>query len=119
MAMVLITHDLGVIEHTADVATVLYAGMTVESGPTAEVLERPRHPYTAALLGARPTNAPRELPLANIPGAPPTPGAWPPGCRFAPRCTFATDACSGAVPQLREVEPGRWAACIRAEELEL
>jgi oligopeptide/dipeptide ABC transporter ATP-binding protein len=93
--------------------------MTVESGPTEEVLRRPYHPYTAALLGARPVDAVPGQPLANIPGAPPPPSAWGEGCRFAPRCPFATADCEVALPALREIAPGRRVACVRAEELSL
>jgi oligopeptide/dipeptide ABC transporter ATP-binding protein len=119
LALVLITHDLAVVEEVTDSVSIVYAGMTVEEGPTRDVLSRPRHPYTAALLGARTANASRDRPLVNIPGTPPSPDAWPSGCRFAPRCRYATDACRAALPELRTVEPAHRAACIRAEELDL
>jgi oligopeptide/dipeptide ABC transporter ATP-binding protein len=118
-ALVLISHDLAVVEDVADGVVIMYAGQTVESGPTRTVFAQPKHPYTSALLRAIPRNASRDVRLANIPGAPPTPGSWPVGCRFAPRCAFAVDACKVTSPQLRAVGHDHMSACLRAGELSL
>jgi len=94
MALLLITHNLGLVAGRMDDVHVMYAGTIVESGPVTEVLSSPRHPYTRGLLAAVPAlDAPRDAPLADIPGTVPPPDAWPAGCAFAPRCAQATDAC--------------------------
>jgi peptide/nickel transport system ATP-binding protein len=105
-AVLLISHDLGTIA-TADRIAVMYAGRIVEQGPAAEVLHRPAHPYTAALLAARPGTAARPARLAAIEGAMPPPGAVPEGCAFHPRCPRATPRCV----QERPRQQGRGAAC--------
>ncbi|HSJ95796.1 MAG TPA: oligopeptide/dipeptide ABC transporter ATP-binding protein [Myxococcota bacterium] len=96
MAVLLITHDLGVVNELADRVAVMYAGRVVEQGTRAELLGAPRHPYTAGLLRSLPGRAPRGARLAEIPGTVPPPGAWPPGCRFAARCPRAFAACAEA-----------------------
>ncbi|MEB2344836.1 MAG: ABC transporter ATP-binding protein [Deltaproteobacteria bacterium] len=96
MAVLLITHDLGVVNELADRVAVMYAGRVVEQGTRAEVLAAPRHPYTEGLLRSLPARAPRGARLAEIPGAVPPPEAWPPGCRFAERCPHAFAACAAA-----------------------
>jgi oligopeptide/dipeptide ABC transporter ATP-binding protein len=101
MSMVLITHDLGVIADTAGELAVMYAGKIVEQGPTAQVLTAPRHPYTRALIRSMPRLAAGGERLSSIPGAVPTPGRWPAGCRFAPRCEFAFDQCGEEPPLFR------------------
>lgn len=96
MALLVVTHDLSVVESVCDDVTVMYAGSTIERGPTQEVLSRPRHPYTRALVGARPTLTQRpggQARLVAIPGAPPALGEIRQGCGFAPRCTFTTEEC--------------------------
>ena len=114
MGLVLITHDLGVIAEMADEVVVIYAGRVVERAPARDLFEDPQHPYTLGLLGSIPRlDLDRER-LTAIEGAVPPPHAWPPGCRFAPRCPFATPECDAAPPPLRELSPGHLAACIRA-----
>ena len=101
LSVILVSHDLGVIADLCDEVAVMYAGQVVESGTVADVLGRPTHPYTAALLGANPHVADgRPVPerLPSIPGTVPAPADWPAGCRFAGRCSLATDACLRPVP---------------------
>ncbi|HQF55502.1 MAG TPA: ABC transporter ATP-binding protein [Fibrobacteria bacterium] len=99
MGMVFITHDLGVVERISDRIAVLYAGRVVESGPTEQVLSNPSHPYTRALLDSVPGFRPRNGRLASIGGNVPSPSAWPPGCRFHPRCPSAIEPCSRTSPE--------------------
>jgi oligopeptide/dipeptide ABC transporter ATP-binding protein len=119
-AVVLITHDLGVVAGTADRVHVLYAGRTVETGGARELLARPLHPYTRGLLASVPSLE-GEIParLTAIPGHPPDPAARPPGCAFHPRCDLAQDACRARVPELAEVRrsPERRSACLELERL--
>jgi peptide/nickel transport system ATP-binding protein len=96
VAMVFVTHDFGVVAELCDEVTVMYAGQSVESAPTAELIARPRHPYTQALLGCHPD---RSADLAGIPGSVPSPAAPPPGCRFHPRCGHARAICAGPRPR--------------------
>jgi oligopeptide transport system ATP-binding protein len=111
LAVVLITHDLGVMSAIADRVSIFYAGRVVESGSCEEVLREPRHPYTKALLDALPhPEAARDQPLVAIPGAPPSPGSIPSGCAFHPRCGFARESCRVELPELLAVA-GRWLAC--------
>ncbi|MBR0068834.1 MAG: ABC transporter ATP-binding protein, partial [Kiritimatiellae bacterium] len=99
MAVLLITHNLGLVAGRMDEVNVMYAGQIVESGPVLEVLANPRHPYTRGLLAAVPAlDAPRDAPLADIPGTVPPPDQWPDGCAFAPRCAFADDRCRAENP---------------------
>ena len=97
-AIILVTHDLGVVSEVCDRVAVMYGGRFVETGTTAEVLGRPRHPYTRALLAALPSLAMRGKPLTPIEGAPPSLTAPPAGCRFAPRCERAEDVCRVGPP---------------------
>ena len=114
LALLLVTHDLGVVAGHCQRVAVMYAGRLVETGPSAAVLARPAHPYTAALLAARPSLAgPRLARLPAIPGQPPDPAHRPPGCAFAPRCAVAEPRCSAAVPPLRPVAAARQCACPR------
>jgi oligopeptide/dipeptide ABC transporter ATP-binding protein len=113
MAMIVITHDMGVVAETADDIVVMYAGQIVEQAPALELFDRPEHPYTEALLGALPQlegTGIREGRLTAIPGRPPDLSDPPPACRFAPRCPFANeqDSCSKEPPELREIRPGHW-----------
>jgi peptide/nickel transport system ATP-binding protein len=113
-AMILITHDLGVVAEVADDVMVMYAGRVVESGPVKTLFDDPQHPYTIGLMGSMPSIGPREGRLATINGRVPTPAQMPTGCRFAGRCPFAIQACREARPPLLELSPGHFAACIRA-----
>jgi len=111
LAVILITHDLGVMSAIADRVSIFYAGRVVESGPREDVLRRPRHPYTRALLDALPhPELGRDQPLVAIPGSPPNPGGIPPGCAFNPRCAFAREECRVRVPEL-VASNGRALAC--------
>ena len=99
MAVLLITHNLGLVAGRMDRVNVMYAGQIVEAGPVTEVLAAPRHPYTKGLLAAVPAlDAPRDAPLADIPGTVPPPDQWPDGCAFAPRCAHADDRCRAEMP---------------------
>jgi peptide/nickel transport system ATP-binding protein len=118
MAMVYVSHDLAVVARMADRIAVMYAGRVVEHGPVDEVISRPRHPYTRALVEAIP-DVRRPRALQGIPGVAVGVGEWPPGCAFAPRCEFAQDRCSAAVPALEEAVPGHVVRCVRWNELEL
>ena len=113
-AIILITHDLGVIAELADDVVVMYAGQIVERAPVRRLFEAAQHPYTIGLLGAIPELDRRRARLATIEGTVPDLGAELPGCRFAPRCPFAQPRCRVDAPSLREVEPGHEAACWRA-----
>jgi peptide/nickel transport system ATP-binding protein len=123
MAMLFVTHNLGVVAEIADRVSVLYAGRVVESGPVAALFQAPRHPYTAGLLAAMPRlgtasalrRAGRELP--TIAGSVPGIADMPPGCAFAPRCALAIDACRTAVPAMQDVAPERTSRCLRWREL--
>lgn len=110
LALLFITHDLGVVAQIADRLAVMYAGRIVEEGPTAEVLRHPRHPYTEGLLRASPQLRRRKL--ESIPGAVPRLDALPPGCAFEPRCPYRREECSAAVPELRIAGTGHRARCI-------
>jgi peptide/nickel transport system ATP-binding protein len=113
-AMILITHDLGVVAEVADDVMVMYAGRVVESGSVKTLFDDPQHPYTIGLMGSMPSIGPREGRLATINGRVPTPAEMPGGCRFAGRCPFVIPACREARPPLLELSPGHFAACIRA-----
>jgi oligopeptide transport system ATP-binding protein len=111
LSVVLITHDLGVLSSIADRVSIFYAGRIVESGGRVAVLQRPRHPYTRALLDALPhPEAPADTPLVAIRGTPPSPIRVPPGCAFHPRCPFAIESCAVHVPPLL-ADDGRRFAC--------
>ena len=106
MAILLITHDLGVVAEMVDEVAVMYAGRIVERGPVAEVFESPQHPYTEALLRSIPVVGMRySQPLEAIKGMVPSPLDWPTGCRFAPRCEYAFDRCVTEDPPLLAVPP--------------
>jgi oligopeptide/dipeptide ABC transporter ATP-binding protein len=118
MALILISHDLAVIEEVCDSVMVMYAGASAELGPLDRVARQPRHPYTRALQLSRVDLAPSGQDLEAIPGEPPGVGAWPTGCRFWPRCAWADDACrEGNQPPLRPFD-GRLTACIHADRLD-
>jgi len=99
MAVLLITHNLGLVARYSNFVNVMYAGEIVERGDVAQVLKSPRHPYTQGLIAAVPRlDAPRDAPLQDIPGTVPPPWAWPSGCAFHPRCPKARPECSKSVP---------------------
>ncbi len=112
MAIVLITHDLGVVAETADRVAVMYCGRIVEQAPTERIFASPEHPYTRGLLDSLPRMARDEVALSPIPGAVPQPGDMPSGCAFAPRCAAAMPACSGLVPRLADRAQGHAVACL-------
>ena len=111
LSVLLITHDLGVMSAVADEVSVMYAGRIVESGARADVLTRPRHPYTHGLLGALPDGAAGGGGMQPIPGLPPSLETHPPGCAFHPRCRFSTPACETTAPPLVRIGPDRRIAC--------
>ena len=111
MAILLITHNLGIVGDMADRVAVMYAGQIVELSPSKELLRRPLHPYTKALINSVPKLAGGASRLSAIPGNVPRIGNFPPGCRFAPRCPMAKPECSKAIPDLVEVEASRWVRC--------
>ena len=111
MAILLITHNLGIVGDMADRVAVMYAGQIVELSHARELLRRPLHPYTKALINSVPKLAGGASRLSAIPGNVPRIGNFPPGCRFAPRCPIAKPECSEKIPELIEVEPGRFVRC--------
>ena len=115
-----ISHDLSVVEHISDKVGVMYLGKMVEFGTTEELFEHPLHPYTEALLSAVPVADPT-IQMERIPlrGEIPNPASPPSGCFFHTRCRFCTEQCSQATPEYKELEPGHYVACHRAEELKL
>ena len=110
LALILISHDLGVMAETCDRIAIMYAGRIVESGPTSEVIADPQHPYTKRLLETLPVIGGARGLAPPIPGVPPAPGDPPEGCAFRPRCPFSQELCFEE-PDLREIAPGRKAAC--------
>ena len=118
-AILLITHDLGVVAETCDDVAVMYAGRIVEQASAVELFSRPLHPYTIGLLQARPNVDARDSgPLATIPGMVPPPQDFPSGCRFHPRCSHAREPqCNVEPPSLREVSPGHFVRCHFTEEI--
>ena len=113
-AIVLITHDLGVVAEVADEVLVMYAGRVVERAPVHDLFDMPQHPYTIGLLGAIPRLDLEQTRLVSIEGQVPSPAQPLSGCSFAPRCPFAQPACSNQVPALREVGNAHFSACLRA-----
>jgi peptide/nickel transport system ATP-binding protein len=110
LALILISHDLGVLAETCDRIAIMYAGRIVESGPVGPVFSAPQHPYTKRLLDSLPVIGGERGVATPIPGGPPDPAAMPSGCRFRPRCPYAADRCLED-PALREVAPRQAAAC--------
>ena len=111
MAVVLVTHDLGVLSSLADRVSVFYAGRVVEAGRTSDLLQRPQHPYTKHLLIALPDPAFPDQPLVPIPGVAATPENRPSGCAFHPRCSYAQPSCIECVPPLEPLGDARLSAC--------
>jgi peptide/nickel transport system ATP-binding protein len=113
-AIILITHDLGVVAEVCDEVAVMYAGQIVERAPVDALFAQPQHPYTVGLLGSIPRLDRRVDHLAAIEGSVPNMQAPPLGCRFAPRCPLAIDQCSRAPPPLWQTSPEHWTRCLRA-----
>ena len=117
MAIMIITHNMGVIAETADRVLVMYAGRVIEEAPVARVFDHPIHPYTRGLLECVPSITEDRARLIAIPGTLPDPARRPPGCRYSVRCRYAQPSCSDALPPLILEEADHWAACLRAKEL--
>jgi peptide/nickel transport system ATP-binding protein len=124
-AVILITHDLGVVAETAERVIVMYAGRKVEEAPVAALFASPLHPYTRGLMNSIPRlpsieqrgdGAPAQR-LQEIPGIVPALSNLPPGCSFAPRCAFASDVCRQQYPRYEEKQVGHWAACWHSDKL--
>ena len=115
LAILLVTHNLGVVAQTCDSLAVMYAGRVMERGATRELLRTPAHPYTEALLKCQPGSAKPAALLPAIPGQPPSASAFPDGCRFHPRCPRAAPQCQERRPELRPLDRERMAACHFAE----
>ncbi|NBC89094.1 MAG: ATP-binding cassette domain-containing protein [Alphaproteobacteria bacterium] len=116
LTYIFISHDLGVVEHIADRILVMYLGRIVESGPAEQVFERPQHPYTRALIDGVPRLDRRRMVYEPVRGDIPSPLNPPSGCHFHPRCPLATERCRAERPVLRQIAPGRAAACHLIEE---
>ncbi len=115
MALLLISHNLGVVGSLADRIAVMYAGKIVEYGSTAEIFTSPLHPYTQALLKAVPQLGGSRERLQTIAGMVPPPGEYPAGCRFSPRCSRCQNICSGQIPEMRAFSADHYAACTLCE----
>jgi peptide/nickel transport system ATP-binding protein len=113
-ALILITHDLGVVAEIAHDVAVMYAGRIVEAGSVEQIFEDPQHPYTIGLMSSLPSLGGRAGRLVTVRGTVPPPEQLPEGCRFATRCPFVLDACREAAPPLRDQGAGHRTACIRA-----
>jgi peptide/nickel transport system ATP-binding protein len=113
-AIILITHDLGVVAEVCDEVAVMYAGEIVERAPVDELFASPQHPYTVGLLGSIPRLDRRTSHLATIEGMVPNMTRPPLGCRFAARCPFVSDICVAAPPPMVTISPGHWSRCIKA-----
>ena len=119
MAVLLVTHDLGVVAEVCDRVVVMYAGQVVECAAAGPLFEQPRMPYTEGLLAAMPQLGSREGRLPSIPGRTPEPWNMPVGCRFHPRCPYSDPKCTEGEVALRAVDPGRDSRCVRTGELDL
>jgi peptide/nickel transport system ATP-binding protein len=113
-AIILITHDLGVIAELADDVIVMYAGKVIERCTAERLFAEPQHPYTVGLLGSIPKLHLQQERLSAIEGFVPDPAAFPEGCRFHPRCPFAVDKCRSEIPPLLQMGNDHYAACWRA-----
>jgi oligopeptide/dipeptide ABC transporter ATP-binding protein len=116
-ALLLITHDLGVVAETADRVAVMYAGQIIEEGPAAAVIRTPASPYARDLVASIPSYERRGKGLSTIEGMVPSPANFPKGCRFHPRCQYAVAACSRSVPELEKRGANRSVRCFRADEI--
>jgi len=119
MAVLLITHDLGIIAEVAEEVYVMYAGKIAEHAATSELFREPKHPYTVGLLNSIPDLRERKEKLDAIPGVVPSPGTYPKGCRFQDRCPLVIERCRIEEPPLTEHAPGHYSACWRADEVTL
>jgi len=115
MAVLLITHDIGVIAENAERAAIMYAGRIMEVSRVSNILETPKHPYTIGLLESLPKT--KGTPLKPIRGSVPRPDELPPGCKFSDRCPYMISDCQKEEPVLREIIPGQFTRCIRSEEI--
>lgn len=113
MAVLMITHDLGVVAEQADEVAVMYAGKIVEHAAPETIFANPKHPYTVGLMKSIPGMGTPGRKLDTIPGVVPSPLNWPTGCRFRTRCKDAGDICAGTPPELIEIEPGHSVACLK------
>ena len=111
MAILLITHDMGVVAETAHRVVVMYAGVVVEEADVLPLFDEPKHPYTRGLLDSIPKPTEKHPRLATIPGTVPNPLEKPPGCPFANRCPYVMEICVAQFPLLGEVKPGHWVRC--------
>ncbi len=116
MAILLITHDIGIIAENAERTAIMYAGRIMEISQVSNVLETPKHPYTIGLLESLPKR--KGIPLKPIAGSVPRPDELPPGCKFSDRCPYMIPECQKEEPALREIIQGQFARCIRSEEIE-
>ena len=119
MAMIFVTHDLGVVANVCDQVSVMYAGQIIEQSPIDDFFTRPLHPYSAGLLDSMPQSVAKGERLRMIAGTVPPPSRFPVGCRFNPRCQYAIEACVTSPPELEAVGNGREVRCIRHAELTL
>ena len=115
-AMILITHDLGIVAEVCDNVAVVYAGEIVEMGSKEDLFDRPAHPYTNGLFAALPSLAGDQKRLKPIKGLTPNPANLPEGCKFWPRCPYATEECRQENPGLREIGPGHFSRCTRKSQ---
>ncbi len=119
MGVLYITHDMGVVAEVSDIVAVMYAGQIVETADVNTIFKNPRHPYTRGLIASMPKmNSKPKSRLPYIEGAVPSPRAYPATCRFAERCSLATDYCRSNTPILEEMEPGHLIRCFRSKEIE-
>jgi peptide/nickel transport system ATP-binding protein len=114
-AMILITHDLGLVAETCDNVAIIYAGQIVEYGTKRDIFKNTRHPYTGGLFGALPKLNDSSKRLNPIPGLPPDPTNLPPGCPFGPRCPYSEEKCVVGEISMAEVVPGHFCRCIKPE----
>jgi peptide/nickel transport system ATP-binding protein len=120
LSYLFVAHDLSIVKHISHRVAVMYVGKVAELAPTEALFRKPKHPYTSALMQAVPVADPdQRAALVGLPGEVANPANPPSGCYFHPRCAFAVDACKHETPALREVDPGHFVACHRAEELDL
>ena len=117
MAIIFVTHDLGVVASVCDQVSVMYAGQAVEQAPIDDFFAAPRHPYSIGLLDSMPQSVTKGERLRMIAGTVPLPSRFPPGCRFAPRCPHVIEECTTAPPALELLDDGRRVRCIRHADL--
>ncbi|MGB1398035.1 MAG: ABC transporter ATP-binding protein, partial [Planctomycetota bacterium] len=117
MAILMITHDLGVVAENADHVVVMYAGKVVESAPVEELFENPKHPYTVGLFRSLPRLEQESERLEVIEGNVPNPLQFPSGCKFRPRCPHASETCAATEPDLNQIDPKHQVACHHWEEV--